>query len=62
MIESWMLIALFLPSPVVFIGGFLLGKHHIRRLARNGGEKRYPSFVQETVQKYRHDREWVNYD
>ena len=43
-------------SPFLFIIGFHVGKRHIRRLAINGGEERYPQKVQEVVERYREER------
>lgn len=56
MIDGWIVLALYLPVPIVFVVGFLLGKHHVRHLAKHGGERRYPAFVQRTVKKYRAER------
>lgn len=56
MIDGWIVLALYLPVPLIFVAGFLLGKRHVRHLAKHGGEDRYPAFVRRTVQKYRAER------
>jgi len=56
MIEGWMILALYLPVPLIFTVGFFLGKRHVRHLAKHGGESRYPAFVQRTVRKYRNEQ------
>ena len=53
MIELWMLLALILPSPLLFAAGFVVGNGHVRYLAKHGGESGYPEIVQETARKYR---------
>jgi len=60
MIEIWMIFALFLPSPMVFAVGFVVGKQHVRHPARHGGEDGYPMFVQRTVKRYRTHHEWID--
>lgn len=42
--------------PFVFVAGFFLGKSHVRRLAKYGGESRYPKRVERVVKKYRRER------
>ncbi|AUX10819.1 hypothetical protein AArcSl_3213 [Halalkaliarchaeum desulfuricum] len=41
--------------PFVFVGGFFLGKLHVKRLAHHGGESRYPKRVERVVKKYRRE-------
>ena len=53
MLELWMLLALILPSPLLFAAGFVVGNGHVRYLAKHGGESGYPEIVQETTRKYR---------
>ncbi|MFC6722238.1 hypothetical protein [Halobacteriaceae bacterium SHR40] len=53
MVELWMLLALILPSPLLFAAGFVAGKGHVRYLAKHGGECGYPALIQETARKYR---------
>lgn len=55
MIEGWMVFALFLTSPLLFVVGFLLGVFHVQYLAINGGESRYPKAVQDAVDAYRRE-------
>jgi len=60
MIEFWMVLALVLPSPLLFAVGFVVGKRHVRYLAKNGGESGYPEIIQDTARKYRQQMEYAN--
>lgn len=37
----------------------MIGKNHIVRLARNGGEEKYPYKVQEAVRTYRDNNQYI---
>ena len=53
MIEAWMIIAVYVATPLCFVVGFTLGKGHVRRLASTGTEIDSPTFVADAVQAYR---------
>jgi len=59
MVSGWVLFALTVPAPVLFVAGFYAGKHHVRRLAVNGGEESYPDRMQAVVEKYRREHPTV---
>lgn len=46
-------------APMFFVGGIMIGKNHIVRLARNGGEEKYPYKVQEAVRTYRDNNQYI---
>jgi len=54
--SSWILFAITIPAPFLFVVGFYSGKHHVKRLARHGGEEWYPELVQDVVEKYRQEQ------
>lgn len=56
MISGWLLLALTIPAPFLFVAGFYFGKGHIRHLAKNGGEERYPPVIGHVVEKYRREQ------
>lgn len=39
--------------PVAFISGLFIGEQLVRYIAHEGGEERFPQFVQEGVEAYR---------
>lgn len=47
----------FYPVPFSFAIGFFVCKWHLRRLAYNGGEEKYPERIQQVVRKYRREKE-----
>lgn len=53
MIEAWMIIAVYVATPLCFVVGFTLGKGHVRRLASSGRETDFPAFVADAVEAYR---------
>lgn len=46
-------------APIVFISGVAFGEWHVKKLAKNGGEERYPQFVQDAVESYREQNEYI---
>lgn len=53
-LSSWLSVITVLSLPAIGIG-FVIGRLHIRYLAWNGGETRYPSLIVEAVEAYRDD-------
>ena len=45
--------------PIIFMSGAIIGKYHIKKMAREGGEKRYPEFIRNAVEKYREDNKYL---
>lgn len=53
MIEGWMLLALFVASPLFFIVGFAFGTYRVNRLAVRGDEQISSKKLREAVEAYR---------
>lgn len=55
MLEA-VLYALIIGMPIVYLSGIAVGGYLTRWLAYNGGEERFPEFVQNAVKAYRDRR------